>query len=129
MRHPPPSPLRGGPFPSPLSEKRKGNPVYKSVECNNLKAEVETSVISVLTGVSIILAFVGLVLYYVGSNWGFSTDFRARPGISSGLHPTGITNATGVFDSKVPAGRVCWKSIETTLPADKLISVALSSLM
>ena len=59
-----------------------------------MEVEVETSVISVLTGVSIILAFVDLVLYYAGSNWGFSTDFRARPGISSGRHPTGITNAT-----------------------------------
>ena len=51
---------------------------------------------SQLTGISIIPAIGGLVCYNARSDWGFSTDFRARPGISSGQHPTGITKATGV---------------------------------
>ena len=39
---------------------------------------------SQLSGVSIILAVGGLVWYDAGSDWGFSIDFRARAGISSG---------------------------------------------
>ena len=34
-----------------------------------------------------------------------------------------LTTQLGVLDSRVPAGRVCLKRIEATLPADKLISV------
>ena len=54
---------------------------------------------SQLTGVSTIPAFGGLVWYDAGSDGGFSIDFRARAGISSGRHPIGITNATEVLDS------------------------------
>ena len=54
---------------------------------------------SQLTRVSMIPAFSGLVLYNPGSEWGFSTDFRAKAGISSSRHPTSITNAVRVLDS------------------------------
>ena len=55
---------------------------------------------SQLTGVSKISVFGSLVWYNAGSDWGFSTDFRARAGISSGWHLIGITNVTGGLDSE-----------------------------
>ena len=57
--------------------------------------------VSQMTRVSIIPAVYDLVWYNAGSSWGFSTDFRGKAGISSGRHPTGITNSTGVLDSAV----------------------------
>ena len=56
---------------------------------------------SQVTGVSTIQAFVGLVWYNARSDWGFSTDFRVSADILSGLHPTGISNATEVLDSDI----------------------------
>ena len=44
---------------------------------------------SLLTEVSIIPAFGGLVWYDAVSDWGFSKDFRGRAGISIGRHPIG----------------------------------------
>ena len=67
------------------------------------------------TGVSIIQAFGGLVWYNIGRYWGFSTDFRARAGISSGRHPTGITNATEVLDVE----------LEIVVCSDKFVGIAL----
>ena len=53
---------------------------------------------SLLTGV--------LVWYDDKRDWGFSTDYRDKAGISSGRHPTGIKNTIGILNSERKVGLI-----------------------